>query len=166
MLDSSHFYLIRKRWMATNNLCSTDPFFHGLLWWSWCVVNDFRKTNMVNMSRKKANGERDTLLTVPEKLRTLNMKFVSTPLIEQNSCVMTYSISHFFFTINTAKYIQCAMHTVPQILISISANFLYQLFNLSSRYSILENNGPFLNKHYVITFASKEGNILKRQLRS
>ena len=96
MLDSSHFYLIRKRWMATNNLCSTDPFFHGLLWWSWCVVNDFGKTNMVNMSRKKANGERDTLLTVPEKLRTLNMKFVSTPLIEQNSCVMTYSISHFF----------------------------------------------------------------------
>ena len=24
------------------------------------------------------------------------MQFVSTPLIEQNSCVMTYSISHFF----------------------------------------------------------------------
>ena len=29
---------------------------------------------MVNMSRKKANGERDTLLTVPEKLRTFDMK--------------------------------------------------------------------------------------------
>ena len=27
------------------------------------MVNDFRKTNIVNMSRKKANGERDTLLT-------------------------------------------------------------------------------------------------------
>ena len=30
-----------------------------------------------------------------------------------------------FCTINTAKYIWCAMRTVPQILISISANFLY-----------------------------------------
>ena len=28
-----------------------------------------------------------------------------------------------FSTINTAKYIWCAMQTVPQILISISANF-------------------------------------------
>ena len=37
-------------------------------------VNDFGKTNIVNMSRKKANGERDTLLTVPEKLRTFDMK--------------------------------------------------------------------------------------------
>ena len=35
---------------------------------------DFGKTNVVNTSQKKANGERDTLLTVPEKLRTFDMK--------------------------------------------------------------------------------------------
>ena len=53
------------------------------------------------------------------------------------------------------------MHTVPQILISTSANFQYKLFNLSPRYSILEKDGPILNKHYVITFASKEETTFK-----
>ena len=58
------------------------------------------------------------------------------------------------------------MHNVPQILISISANFLYQLLNLSSRYSTPENDGPFPNKHYVITSASKEEKTLMNWLRS
>ena len=76
---------------------------------------------------------------------------------------MTYSISLklLFSIIDTAKYIWCAMHTVAQILISTSANFQYKLFNLSPRYSILENDGPILNKHYVITFASKEETTFK-----
>ena len=60
--------------MATNNLCSTDLFFTASCSGPgpWLMTSE--KTNIVNMSQKKANGERDILLTVPEKLRTFDMK--------------------------------------------------------------------------------------------